>query len=103
MRDPGDVPVRAGVRAAGGAGGEGAERVEGLAAAARFSSRGSWKERWRRGLEFCFDVHLFDLREPLLAYFVLTFAQMMREGIGAGEGGAAAGGGAEAAGGGRAG
>lgn len=31
---------------------------------------------------FYFDVHLFQLADPALAYFVLAFAQLAREGIG---------------------
>lgn len=36
----------------------------------------------RPGERFCFDVHIFDVGDPALAYFVLTFAQLAREGIG---------------------
>lgn len=32
--------------------------------------------------EFHFDVHIFDMRDPALAYFVMAFAQLAREGIG---------------------
>jgi hypothetical protein len=32
--------------------------------------------------DFWWDVHVFDLQEPALAYFVLTFAQLAREGMG---------------------
>lgn len=35
---------------------------------------------------FHFDVHIFDLRDPALAYFVLAFAQLAREGLGPGRG-----------------
>jgi hypothetical protein len=33
---------------------------------------------------FHFDVNLFQLRDPAIAYFVLTFAQLAREGLGPG-------------------
>lgn len=33
---------------------------------------------------FHFDVNLFQLREPVIPYFVLTFAQLAREGLGPG-------------------
>lgn len=35
---------------------------------------------------FHFDVHIFDLRDPALSYFVLAFAQLAREGLGPGRG-----------------
>lgn len=35
---------------------------------------------------FHFDVHLFQLHDPVIAYFVLTFAQLAREGLGPGRG-----------------
>ena len=38
---------------------------------------------------FYFDVHLFQLNDPVIAYFVLTFAQLAREGLGPGRGRAA--------------
>jgi hypothetical protein len=34
------------------------------------------------GRTFHFDVHLFDLKDPAIVYFVLAFAQLAREGIG---------------------
>jgi hypothetical protein len=34
------------------------------------------------GEEFCFDVNLFDTQESLIAYFVASFAQLAREGLG---------------------
>jgi hypothetical protein len=34
------------------------------------------------GRPFHFDVHLFDLRDPAIVYFVLAFAQVTKEGIG---------------------
>ncbi len=34
--------------------------------------------------QFHFDVHLFQLRDPAIPYFVLTFAQLAREGLGPG-------------------
>jgi hypothetical protein len=37
----------------------------------------------RAGVEFHCDVHLFQLREPAIPYFRLTFAQFAREGLGA--------------------
>jgi hypothetical protein len=40
----------------------------------------------RAGERFSFDVHIFDMRDPALAYFVLTFAQLAREGLGPGRG-----------------
>ncbi|MEX2264101.1 MAG: hypothetical protein WD696_19260 [Bryobacteraceae bacterium] len=36
--------------------------------------------------DFHFDVHLFDVKDPALAYFVLAFAQLAREGLGPGTG-----------------
>jgi hypothetical protein len=36
----------------------------------------------RAGAPFHFDLHVVDLREPALAYFVLAFAQVAREGLG---------------------
>ncbi|HLK69371.1 MAG TPA: CRISPR system precrRNA processing endoribonuclease RAMP protein Cas6 [Bryobacteraceae bacterium] len=36
----------------------------------------------REGETFHFDVHLFEVREPFLAYFVAVFAQLAREGLG---------------------
>lgn len=36
----------------------------------------------RPGARFHFDVHVFDLRDPVLPIFVLTFAQLAREGLG---------------------
>lgn len=38
----------------------------------------------RQGEPFHFDVHIFDVRDPALAYFVLAFAQLAREGMGPG-------------------
>jgi hypothetical protein len=38
------------------------------------------------GETFHFDVHIFDLRDPALAYFILSFAQLAREGLGPGRG-----------------
>jgi hypothetical protein len=38
------------------------------------------------GESFHFDVHVFDMRDPALAYFVLAFAQLAREGLGPGRG-----------------
>jgi hypothetical protein len=35
---------------------------------------------------FHFDVHIFDVRDPALPYFVLAFAQLAREGLGPGRG-----------------
>jgi hypothetical protein len=40
----------------------------------------------RRGTTFCFDLHLFDLRERALVSFVEAFAMLGREGIGTGRG-----------------
>ena len=37
-----------------------------------------------RGSQFHFDVHLFDLDETVIAYFIVTFAQLAREGLGPG-------------------
>jgi hypothetical protein len=39
---------------------------------------------FRRADTFCLDVHLFDLEEKLLAYFVQTFLQFAQEGLGPG-------------------
>ena len=39
-----------------------------------------------RGEAFHFDVHIFDVRDPALPYFVLAFAQLAREGLGPGRG-----------------
>jgi hypothetical protein len=36
------------------------------------------------GEAFHFDVHIFDIRDPALQYFVLAFAQLVREGLGPG-------------------
>lgn len=38
----------------------------------------------REGEAFHFDVHIFDVRDPALEYFVLAFAQLAREGLGPG-------------------
>lgn len=38
----------------------------------------------RQGEAFHFDVHIFDVRDPALGYFVLAFAQLAREGLGPG-------------------
>jgi hypothetical protein len=38
------------------------------------------------GESFHFDVHLFDLHEAALQYFILTFAQLGKEGLGPGRG-----------------
>lgn len=35
-----------------------------------------------RGGRFFFDLNLFDMRSPAIAYLVLTFAQLAREGLG---------------------
>jgi|YNPNPStandDraft_1061719.scaffolds.fasta_scaffold23774_1 hypothetical protein len=40
--------------------------------------------RLAAGEPFHFDVHIFELRDPALAYFVLAFAQLAREGLGPG-------------------
>lgn len=40
----------------------------------------------REGEPFHFDVHLFDVRDPALPYFVLAFAQLARDGLGPGRG-----------------
>jgi hypothetical protein len=34
------------------------------------------------GRTFSFDVHLFDMRDPAIVYFVLAFTQVAKEGIG---------------------
>ncbi len=34
------------------------------------------------GRPFHFDVHVFDLKDPVIVYFVLAFAQIAKEGIG---------------------
>ncbi len=34
------------------------------------------------GRKFSFDVHLFDMKDPAIVYFVLAFAQVTKEGIG---------------------
>src|SRR5712692_6858715 len=36
------------------------------------------------GESFSFDAHILAVRDPALAYFVLTFAQLAREGLGPG-------------------
>lgn len=38
------------------------------------------------GEQFHFDVNLFQTHEPVIAYFVLTFAQLASEGLGPGRG-----------------
>ncbi len=40
----------------------------------------------REGEAFHFDIHIFDVQNPALAYFVLSFAQLAREGLGPGRG-----------------
>ena len=40
----------------------------------------------QQGEAFHFDVHVFDVRDPALPYFVLAFAQLVREGLGPGRG-----------------
>jgi len=35
-----------------------------------------------RGAPFSFDLNLFDMRSPAIAYIVLAFAQLAQEGIG---------------------
>lgn len=42
--------------------------------------------RLQPGESFHFDVHIFDMRDPALAYFVLAFAQLAHEGLGPGRG-----------------
>jgi len=39
-----------------------------------------------QGEAFHFDVHIFDVRDPALPYFVLAFAQLARDGLGPGRG-----------------
>jgi hypothetical protein len=34
------------------------------------------------GETFSFDLNVFDLRDPAFAYFILTFAELVREGLG---------------------
>lgn len=50
----------------------------------RASHLGSWK--LERGEGFWFDLHLFDVKRPVLPYFVLAFARLMEEGLGPGRG-----------------
>lgn len=38
------------------------------------------------GEDFHFDIHLFDIRDPGLPYFVQAFAELAREGLGPGRG-----------------
>ncbi len=40
----------------------------------------------RHGDTFFFDLNLFDMHSPAMAYLVLAFAQLSREGLGAGRG-----------------
>lgn len=40
----------------------------------------------RTGARFHFDINLFQIRDPAIPYFVLTFAQLAREGLGPGRG-----------------
>ena len=40
----------------------------------------------RAGEAFHFDIHIFDVRDPALEYYVLTFAQLARDGLGPGRG-----------------
>jgi hypothetical protein len=42
------------------------------------------ERQFRPGASFCLDVHLFDLEEKLLSYFVETFLQLAQEGLGPG-------------------
>ena len=39
-----------------------------------------------QGETFHFDVHIFDTADPALPYFVLAFAQLVRDGLGPGRG-----------------
>ena len=39
-----------------------------------------------KGEAFYFDVHIFDISDPALAYFVIAFSQLAREGLGPGRG-----------------
>jgi hypothetical protein len=41
------------------------------------------------GKSFYFDVHLFDLKDPAIVYFVLAFAEVVKQGIGPSRGRAA--------------
>ena len=50
----------------------------------RASHLGSWK--MRRGDSFYFDLHLFDVKTPVLPFFVLTFVRLVEEGMGPGRG-----------------
>ena len=50
----------------------------------RASHLGSWK--LERGNGFWFDLLLFDVKRPILPYFVLTFTRLMEEGLGPGRG-----------------
>src|SRR5258708_28887855 len=36
----------------------------------------------RPGAAFSFDLHLFDMRSPAIAYLVLAFSQLARDGLG---------------------
>jgi hypothetical protein len=40
--------------------------------------------RCRRGETFAVDLHLFDLTQPYLRYFIWAFAELAQEGLGAG-------------------
>lgn len=40
----------------------------------------------RAGEAFHFDIHIFDVRNPALEYYALTFAQLARDGLGPGRG-----------------
>ena len=42
------------------------------------------ERRCRPGETFHFDLHVFEMREPALAYFTFSFSQLMREGLGPG-------------------
>jgi hypothetical protein len=43
-------------------------------------------QSFRPGSQFSIDVHIFDLHEPAVAYFILAFHELARTGIGAGRG-----------------
>ena len=42
------------------------------------------ERRYRPKEIFHFDLHVFEMREPALAYFTFSFSQLMREGLGPG-------------------
>jgi len=80
VRDSRVLPLCTDVRAVSDR--KGTERAGRLAPSVRFS-RFSFRWVYRRpGGSFHFDLNLFDMQSPAVAYLVLTFAQLARDGLG---------------------